>query len=340
VTKAIIDGKDFKLGLFSANCSSGLAVTKHPDRWSGSWDDNVRMAKIADEVGIDFLLPIARYVGYGGVLYPGDGLPGNYMARRFEPGIHAILVNGRPMFLGLLETQGYNPLELGRYADFLVALNGAGQDYHTAYLLPSGVRSPMLDLLDVRYVVIDSAIPPEREDVAALREGRREVFRNELVSVWERDPAPRHAWIAHEARQGTREDALAQLAAGTVDPWRTALLEEAPPELGMPPADAVETATVTRHEPDEIELATSSAAPGLLVVSEAYARGWRAFVDGRETEVMPVHGWLRAIALPAGEHAVVMRYDPLSLRAGLWITLGSAAVLLAGMAWARRRRRT
>ena len=66
MAKPLLDGKDFKLGLFSSNCSSGLAVTKAPDRWSGSWDDNLRMAKIADEVGIDFLLPIARWIGYGG----------------------------------------------------------------------------------------------------------------------------------------------------------------------------------------------------------------------------------------------------------------------------------
>jgi len=32
VTKSILDGKDFKLGLFSANCSSGMAVTKVEDR--------------------------------------------------------------------------------------------------------------------------------------------------------------------------------------------------------------------------------------------------------------------------------------------------------------------
>lgn len=66
MTKSILDGKDFKLGLFSANCSSGMAVTKVEDRWSGSWDDNLRLAKISDEVGIDFLLPIARWIGYGG----------------------------------------------------------------------------------------------------------------------------------------------------------------------------------------------------------------------------------------------------------------------------------
>lgn len=64
--KALLDVPDFKLGIFSPNCSSGLAVTKAPDRWTGSWDDNLRMAQIADEVGIDFILPIARWIGYGG----------------------------------------------------------------------------------------------------------------------------------------------------------------------------------------------------------------------------------------------------------------------------------
>lgn len=41
-------------------------MTAAPDRWTGSWEDNLRLAKIADEVGIDFLLPIARWIGYGG----------------------------------------------------------------------------------------------------------------------------------------------------------------------------------------------------------------------------------------------------------------------------------
>ncbi len=66
MSKTITDRRDFKLGLFSPNCSSGLAVTKVPERWSGSWDDNLRLARLCDDVGIDFLLPIARWIGYGG----------------------------------------------------------------------------------------------------------------------------------------------------------------------------------------------------------------------------------------------------------------------------------
>ena len=66
MTRSILDGQGFKLGLFSPNCSGGLAVTTIPERWSASWSDNLRLAKIADEVGIDFLLPIARWIGYKG----------------------------------------------------------------------------------------------------------------------------------------------------------------------------------------------------------------------------------------------------------------------------------
>src|SRR5271155_1030035 len=55
-----------KLGLFGANCSSGRAVTMVPERWSGSWDDCLRLARMADEAGIEFMLPVGRWKGYGG----------------------------------------------------------------------------------------------------------------------------------------------------------------------------------------------------------------------------------------------------------------------------------
>lgn len=59
--------KGFKLGTFSANCSSGMAVTQVPERWVNSWENNLALVRLCDEAGIDFMLPIARWVGYGGV---------------------------------------------------------------------------------------------------------------------------------------------------------------------------------------------------------------------------------------------------------------------------------
>jgi FMNH2-dependent dimethyl sulfone monooxygenase len=63
---AMGNANTLKLGLFGANCSSGRAATKVPERWSGSWEDNLALARVADAAGIDFLLPIGRWKGYGG----------------------------------------------------------------------------------------------------------------------------------------------------------------------------------------------------------------------------------------------------------------------------------
>ena len=56
----------FKLGLFAPNCSGGLTMTKAPERWNASWDNNVTAAQLADEAGLEFILPVGRWHGYRG----------------------------------------------------------------------------------------------------------------------------------------------------------------------------------------------------------------------------------------------------------------------------------
>lgn len=56
----------FLLGTFASNCSGGMSVTKVPERWNNSWDNNLKLARLLDDAGIDFMLPIARWIGYGG----------------------------------------------------------------------------------------------------------------------------------------------------------------------------------------------------------------------------------------------------------------------------------
>ena len=64
--RAMYCGNALQIGLFGPNCSSGRAVTTVPERWTGSWAENLALARMADEAGIDFLLPIGRWKGYGG----------------------------------------------------------------------------------------------------------------------------------------------------------------------------------------------------------------------------------------------------------------------------------
>jgi alkanesulfonate monooxygenase SsuD/methylene tetrahydromethanopterin reductase-like flavin-dependent oxidoreductase (luciferase family) len=63
---AMYNANALKIGLFGANCSSGRSATTVPERWTASWADCLRLARMADAAGIEFMLPIGRWKGYGG----------------------------------------------------------------------------------------------------------------------------------------------------------------------------------------------------------------------------------------------------------------------------------
>ena len=63
--RKISDNK-FKLGLFCSNCSSGITKTFAPERWEPTWQNNRAMALAAEQAEIDFLLPLANWLGMGG----------------------------------------------------------------------------------------------------------------------------------------------------------------------------------------------------------------------------------------------------------------------------------
>jgi dimethylsulfone monooxygenase len=62
----LLNENGFKLGLFSINAEGGTAFTTVPNRWRAEWDEIEKLAQTADAAGLEFLLPIARWKGYGG----------------------------------------------------------------------------------------------------------------------------------------------------------------------------------------------------------------------------------------------------------------------------------
>ena len=283
-----------------------------------------------------------RYVGYGGIGYPGD--PNGrvtYMERRAEPQIQAILVNGRAIFLDLYDAQGYNPTQLDRYVEYNTAMNGHPIDYHLAELRPSGIGSPLLDMLNVRYILVDARLPADREDVAAITQGERPVFENKYVRVYENPAAFPHAWLVHDVRHVSRDQADALLRDRAVDFTKVALVEGDSPGVALPVSSAADAVVVTRYQPERIEIAVTAAADGLLVISDTYAQGWHASIDGKSAPVYPTNLALRGIPITQGTHSVVLTYTPPWLRAGLVISVASHLLLLAALAWwlsGRRRR--
>jgi alkanesulfonate monooxygenase SsuD/methylene tetrahydromethanopterin reductase-like flavin-dependent oxidoreductase (luciferase family) len=65
-TSALAADNGLRLGLFGANCSSGRTYATLPERWDASWENNLKLAQMADAMGIECMVPIARWRGYGG----------------------------------------------------------------------------------------------------------------------------------------------------------------------------------------------------------------------------------------------------------------------------------
>lgn len=79
--------KNFEIGLFALNSSSGIAMTKVKERWKADWDDIENVAKISDEAGIDFIIAVQRWLGFEGATNPA-GL--TYDSLTFCAGLAAI----------------------------------------------------------------------------------------------------------------------------------------------------------------------------------------------------------------------------------------------------------
>ena len=251
----------------------------------------------------------------------------NYLKRQE---VQELLAGNQSMCFGIQDIQGYNPLQNQRYVDYMAAMNGQPQEYHSSNVLPTGLDSPMLDLLNARYLVVTAPIGAGRPDLLHLNQQYETVYLDEYARILENPNALPRSWIVHEAEQVAEGEALPLMTSGQVDLRTTAVLEEEPPELAPASRPEADRATPIDYGADEMSFSVSTDAPGLMMLSEIYDTGWRAFVDGEEVEVYVADHALRAVPVPAGEHTVELRYDPLSLRAGLAIS-GLTGLAVAGV---------
>ena len=268
----------------------------------------------------------SRYIGYAP--YTHHGLWWPYTTRFMDPLTAMLEVNNRALSLGLQDAQGYDASHLQRYDMYFAVLNGQTQNYHDAEVFWAGLQSPLLDLLNVRYVVVPPVDQLDISDTLALRRFSTTVYSDKQVRILENPTALPRAWIVHSATQMRPAQALVAIDSGRVAARSTALLEEDPPTLA-PPFDATsDRAEVTLDAPDRMVIATSTTASGLLMLSEVYYPAWRAYVDDQPTHVFVADGALRAIALPPGNHLVQFRFESLSLLIGSLISVASVVLLV------------
>jgi hypothetical protein len=290
----------------------------------------------------------ARFIGYNPAIRTVEnGFVVTYRHQFLSSRTSDLVVNNRAMPLGLEDLQGYNPVQPARFVETLNALNGRSQEYHGATVFAEGLRSPLLDLLNVRYIIVPNRVGQYRDDVRQLRDHLPTVYMDSDVRVLENTAALPRAWLVHDARLVGEGEALSLLAEGKIDPRQVALFEGQLDDtlntqlasLSQPPITTTDSVEITARAPERLLLTTSSAAAGLLVLSELTYPGWKATVDGQPVAMLTTDHLLRGVIVPAGTHQVELIFRSTPLLVGLWISGATGLVMIAllGNAWGARR---
>ncbi len=90
------------------------------------------------------------------------------------------------------------------------------------------------------------------------------------------------------------------------------------------------TAMITSYKDQEVLIDAKIENDGFLVLTDQYYPGWKAFVDGKESEIYPTDYTFRSIYLKKGPHTVRFVYDPLSYKLGKIISILSL-LFIAGI---------
>jgi hypothetical protein len=138
--------------------------------------------------------------------------------------------------------------------------------------------------------------------------------------------------------------ALAAVLEPGFNPAIEAVVEGAPTISHAPAAAPPGSATYSEVHPEDVRVSVDATAPSVVVVRNAWDRGWSATVDGRTVPVLRADYLLQGVPVPAGHHEIRLTYrDPtvgvgLALSGVVWL----AFVLALGwlLVTSRRRKRS
>lgn len=116
------------------------------------------------------------------------------------------------------------------------------------------------------------------------------------------------------------KDNLITTLSGNFDPKSNVILEKNP-ELNL--KDGNWNAQITKYGNKFVEINAQGEKDGLLVFSDTYYEGWKAYVDGNETEIIPANINSRTIALKEGNYKIRLIYDNPTFKYSAFTSLAS-----------------
>lgn len=182
-------------------------------------------------------------------------------------------------------------------------------------------------LLTARYVRFVEAMErlPRLLDLADVR-----TLVKPLQIITPRSTLTTSLRVVYAARMAPDEaSAFAVVTAPAFDPDAEAVLE---PVESSPIGLAL--------DPNRFTARVALDRDGYVVLSDVYYPGWRVFVDGQSQPLLRADYLFRAVAVPRGRHTVTFEYAPLSVTAGLVISLAALANWIGLWLAAGRRRQT
>jgi uncharacterized membrane protein YfhO len=132
---------------------------------------------------------------------------------------------------------------------------------------------------------------------------------------------------------------LKRLSTNEFDPMKEVILDS---EISVAPSGNVSARVdIQRYENNAVTIAAASNSESILILTDSFYPGWKAYVDGTETAIVRANHFYRAVRLPGGEHQVEFRYEPWSFKLGAVISLATLfiMVLISIVVYMKQRKR-
>lgn len=223
-------------------------------------------------------------------------------------------------YSALPSIQGYDAVYRARYGEFIRS-SSEGRvmepERSVVQIDKHGVYVPeLLRFMGVKYLVY--ALSDERNVWAFphwLYPEFKQVYNDTTYHVYENTLAYPRVFLASSYSIITDKQAIiSAFWSPSFDKKNTIILEEKP---DIEPIQGNAHVSIERYGSSEIIFKTESDSPKLLFLSDAYAPGWKATIDGKKSRVYRADYTFRAIAVPVGNHTVRMYYEPESFRIGV-----------------------
>ncbi|MDQ3702355.1 MAG: YfhO family protein, partial [Chloroflexota bacterium] len=266
------------------------------------------------------------------------------------------------------DLRGKVPHQIARIARTWQQRDGGGVPYPAHYYFAEFPLSQSVRLRRLEVQFLHPTAQVEIFGIAAYDDATKEleqievggqekltrVYADDDMILYEnRDYLPRAYLVPSAVVERPGDEILHRLALGDFQPERMVILEEQFDVTRLPPPPALDqvvpirtngpqgtevssgagTVRIVRLEDEYISLRATARHNAMLFLADPAYPGWKAYLDGQETQIYRANFLFRAVYVPAGPHTVEFVYRPRSFRLGLLLTLAATVGVVAGLGW-------